>query len=395
MITNLIKPKKSGQDNFNNIPNYIKTDNYGNIIGEIEGMDNHSNDPYQPGSSNQEGSSDVNVKMDYSNFIDKIRSVTSETIAVELDKYSKVKLMNRYNLIQIRRLYQTHNSFITDDWFVNTITDDDLFALLDTAYEYNFLISIELQEILDSETSAQDFIDKFDTEQINYLLSRQELFNVYIPSKEDLIYFSQFEEFFREFLEDNPDVISGEIIDNLLKEYIVDIYETNHFLGADQVFAIYQSPREFFDLMTFKELKCLLDRVRPYLQFITIEYRANLLLYKQGLLKRPDLLNSEIFDEIINVNEIKQIIDTEVDIKNNVINLMGFGEVNEMFNNFKIELFKNDFKDIITEMLQYNLQPLISENEVGTWILEAIQTHSDEIQDSKDLERSLLNLGNI
>jgi len=305
----------------------------------------------------------------YNQFIDEIQTVSRLVVSDEFQKYSKTSIMNRSVLQSILEQHEIFNNYIEEDWLFNIFKDNqiDLEAFLDTAFEYE-LINITKINIVKNDPIT--ITSMFSASEITYILNKQQNFNVYIPSKDDLVNFSNIEVLLRDIVKVDPSALfDTEYIKNLISEILVEKFRENHFLSSEKMTQLYTTPIEFFTILSDIEIKDLLQRVNPYLEFVSEEFENNVILYS--------LDNNILNEDIISVNEIKLILDTEVELKNKIISLFNYEDISGIFGTFKEELFKNEFKDLIQEAVNYNLFSEISEEQTQDWINTTIQDNID------------------
>lgn len=301
----------------------------------------------------------------YNQFIDEIQLTTTKVVADEFRKISHTKLIERYNLNIINTEYKKYNNFITNNWLIDFISPDDLEALLDTAFEYEICDMVNIDIIRKDKTKLTEI---FDQRTLEYLFRKQTDIMVYIPSKEDLKHYSNIEILFKEMIVDNADdFVNKETLQEIVSEILIKLFKDSEFISAYKVEKIYETPEEFFNILNYDDISGLIKRISPYLSFMTDNYNTNLLI------KSADITNTISFNDVININEVKLIIDKEIDLKYNIIKLFNYDDINNIFNGFKIDLFKNDFKPLIEEAVNFNLFEEITPDMAQEWISTTIQ----------------------
>lgn len=147
--------------------------------------------------------------------------------------------------------------------------------------------------------------------------------------------------FIIETIKDNPEtVIDENLLRSYTKEYIDDILMTSEFIGYQSAAAILADPEDILSIIGKVAFQNLAKRIMPYLSFIT-EEKIDIIM---------DYIPSQ-YRNITNVfsrEQLRLIIDKELDIKNIILKTLSLSEVQNTFNELAAQ-FKIDFTEAFTE----------------------------------------------
>lgn len=202
-------------------------------------------------------------------------------------------------------------------YFLGMLTDSDKLLILDDS---NLNILNELLSI--------DNYKKLLQYQLEYI----PVIKRYIPTISEL-QSNGLDDYTIDLINDEFQAIIGSnsninIIQNIVNNFLYQKYSSTTFTPTVKIEYIYQYPTDFLKILSNDELISLLDRVRYYLDFLTDEL-VNTLKTLPNSTTKEQLLN------LISVNEIKLIVDKEIDIKNGVINALSFKEVQRMYDDIQ------------------------------------------------------------
>lgn len=130
------------------------------------------------------------------------------------------------------------------------------------------------------------------------------------------------------------------LIHNEVDSYLDNKYRSANFISNTQIDYIYKFPYEFLRILNDDELSGLLDRTKSYLDFLTPAKVTQLKLL-------PNSTSTEILFNTLSANEIKQIVDKEVDLKFSVINALGYNELMVLFNSIRDSFVRDDLKNLV------------------------------------------------
>ena len=301
----------------------------------------------------------------YNEYIKEIQNVSLKVVNDELRKYARTKILNRTKLRELNFFYTKYNSFSYNNWFLNSMDkSEDISAILDTAFEYEIINLATVDIIKKDFTSIFNYISEV---QLKYILDKQNNFNVYIPTLDDLEYYGGIKQLINGVIQNDPSLIADNAsIQSIITEVLTDRFKTNYFLDAVKVEALYTTPTDIKNILTPTEVDMFIKRVAPYLIFINEDFYNAIMNYMNGF-------GNYTFNDVLTVNELKLMLDKEIDLKNNILHMFTFEEVKGTFDTFKMELFNNDFRPLINEALEYVLYPELTETITDKWIKEITQ----------------------
>lgn len=275
------------------ISNYTKTGNFKTLISEITKQVIYFDSEYVIIDRNKIEESLVNI---------------TDTPTIYLNPDEMIDLINQAYLLGFITEEQKNQSLTTNTKFRTFIKTDDYKKLLDYQLTYIPLIKRYIPEIAELQTKGLDtHILSFVNDNFFTLLNNNEIF-----------VFEQVE------------------------TYLNKKYQTDSFISAEKIELIYAHPLDFLKILDTIELASLLDRVKYYLDYLT-DSKVNLL---KAL---PDSTNILTY---LSINEIKGIIDKEVDLKQSIIKALTLEEINKVFESFKILFVNQDLKPIIFDAVK-------------------------------------------
>jgi hypothetical protein len=297
--------------------------------------------------------------------IKEIQNVSLKVVSDELKKYARTKILNRTKLRELNFFYTKYNNFSFNNWFINSMDkSEDISAILDTAFEYE-IINLNTVDIIKKDITK--FFSYITEIQLKLIIDKQNNFNVYIPTLDDLEYYGGIKQLINGVIQNDPSLIANNAsIQSIITEVLTDRFKTNYFLDAVKVEALYTTPTDIKNILTPTEVDMFIKRVAPYLIFINEDFYNNVMNYMNGF-------GSYTFADVLTVNELKLMLDKEIDLKNNILHMFTFEEVKGTFDTFKMELFNNDFRPLINEALEYVLYPELTETITDKWIKEITQ----------------------
>lgn len=141
-------------------------------------------------------------------------------------------------------------------------------------------------------------------------------------------------------VKENPEaVIDEELIQNYTEEYIHNVLLTSEFIGYTPATKIYANPQQTLLIINKVTFKNWARRVGLYLKFVTEEKIQKI----DSLIPSQYLTITEYFSP----EQIRLMIDKEIDIKNLILQALTFKELQTEFNKLA-EYFKDNFMDLFT-----------------------------------------------
>lgn len=171
---------------------------------------------------------------------------------------------------------------------------------------------------------------------------------------------------FLEIISPTNEIVVTDIVDT----YMDKIYMIHTFTPTQKIEYIYEYPRDFLKILTDTELHNLLERVRYYIDFLT----PTLVDTIYSLTDQDNILDH------ISINEIKEIMDKEVDMKNAIIKAVTLKEITAWMEKLRYEFLSQDLTPIILQIIMDNLT--LTELEALAIIKTAI-IYAEEHKDTK------------
>lgn len=147
--------------------------------------------------------------------------------------------------------------------------------------------------------------------------------------------------FIIETIRENPDsVIDEDLLRSYTKSYIDEVLMTSEFIGYQSAASILADPENILSIIGKPAFELLATRVMPYLSFIT-EAKIDIVM---GYIPSQYRNITNVFSR----EQIRLMIDKELDIKNMILKTLSLAEVQNTFNALAAQ-FKEDFQELFTE----------------------------------------------
>ncbi len=153
------------------------------------------------------------------------------------------------------------------------------------------------------------------------------------------------------------------IIKNEVDIYLDNKYRSESFTPNTKIDYIYKFPTDLLRILTNQELVDILNRTKGYLDFLTPSLISTLIIL-------PTSTTSTDLTNLISVNEIKAIVDKEIDLKNSVVNALGYNELQSLFNSIKENFISTDLSGIILDTI--NINSILTLTQAQTIIKDAL-----------------------
>lgn len=185
-------------------------------------------------------------------------------------------------------------------------------------------------------------------------------------------------EFIIETIRNYPDtIIDTNLINQFTKNYLDDTLLKTEFIGYEKANQIYADPNSLLNILSKTEVKYFLNRIKPYLSFIT---DAKILQIESLL---PSGYNS--IGSIFTETQIRLMVDKELDIKSTILKTLTLEEVQKTFNALALQ-FKDDFTETfsnekLTELIELviiNIFPLLNQLEIYNYIANQLHIKINE-----------------
>ena len=145
----------------------------------------------------------------------------------------------------------------------------------------------------------------------------------------------------------NPEVVIDENLVKYYTEHYIDtVLLSSEFIGYSKASKILADPDYILAILEKSEFINLFNRVSSYLPFITQEKIDDVFKLLPSQLRK--------ITNIFSTEQIRLVIDKELDIKNIIMKSMSVGEVTNLFNKLS-RTFKADFTETYTDEKMINL----------------------------------------
>ena len=229
----------------------------------------------------------------------------------------------------------------------------DIYELMNQSYFLGFITEEQKLLIIENYLTFNNYITLDNYKKLlQYQLEYIPVIKRYIPTISDL-QINGLDDHTIEVIDTEFQSIVGSnnninIIHTLVDNFLFIKYSSTTFTSTVKIEYVYQYPNDFLKILSTDELSRLLDRVEYYLDFLTPAL-INTLKTLPNSTSVHDLL------ALISINEIKEIMDKEVDLKNGVINALSLKEVQRMFDEIQLtyELSDSHARIIVYGAIQF------------------------------------------
>ena len=212
---------------------------------------------------------------------------------------------------------------------------DESSTLLEQARELELITEDQKTDLMNNVSGLYSLVP----ENYKNLLNIQLKLPTTIPTEEEL-QLAGIQAIILETVRSNPESIVDEaLIQQYTKSHIEHILMQSEFIGWAQTSKIIRNPYNIFDIINQETVISLLNRVRGYLSFVTEEKIEKIASWFPGEYDIESLFTED---------QIRMVMDKELDIKNLVLKALSFEEVNNLFNTLSAD-FKTEFTEAFTE----------------------------------------------
>ena len=140
---------------------------------------------------------------------------------------------------------------------------------------------------------------------------------------------------------------------SIVKKELETLLKTQVFLSYDLIQQVINDPLNVGALLTYEQFETVLYRAATSLNFISLDdINSVKALYQSG--------HIENIKNIFSTDEIKLIMENEINEKKIISNMLTFEQVTNFFNDLKTQFFGSEFLDII----------IITNDDIDKWINE-------------------------
>ncbi len=275
---------------------------------------------------------------------------------------------NSLNLIVDERIKYDREYIILDrdkialgiadpDQLLTIFNDYEIDQFLKQALEMDYITQAEYDSLVVDSSTLYDIVLMND---IHTLLYKQLTYITKIPAMEDLESNGLLDSIIN-VIQQNPDLtIDNPTVINYTDNYLLQLLNTTHFVSFNNAEYILDKPNDLLQIIPDQVIE-LLNRVKPFLSYITDD-KIN------EIQTKIDNSNYSI-DGIFSVNEIKLIIEKEIQLKYYILKALTPEKIIELFETFKQELIDIEIESLViqhfdilkTEMMSVNYDQLIKD----------------------------------
>jgi len=319
---------------------------------------------------------DVPNTADYTDETENIRQIvndflnSSDLLNIFKDYLNTPDFEKDFDEIIDQRIEFDRKYIQLDDEKVQTVLERPSLAL-DTFNEYEIKVLInqaKFFELIDDETyqALLDDYTKFthlvQPDQIIFLMNKQVSFVSRIPNMSDLEDNGLLDSIIK-VIQQNPNLLIDEsLVQRITEETVNRVLQDAQFTLFTQAQNILHNPADIKLILNDNELERLLRLVQPYLSFMTNSKIESALQLDEN----ESILS--IFDE----NEIRHIIDKELDLKYQLMKTLTPAEIEARFNELKEQFLNTDFSELVQVYITNILRSEeLTDERVLLWIREA------------------------
>jgi len=255
-----------------------------------------------------------------------------DSIVDERIKYDREYIV--LDRAKILKCIDNHNLILT------ILTDYEFKELLKQIRELD-LINDEVYDHLLNDHS--EFFNLVNAESISKVLQKQYNYITKIPNILDLENNGLLDSIIKT-IQKNPElVIHQPLVVDYTNQYLTEILKINHFISFEKAELVLSNLKDTIIILKSDIIE-LLHRISPYLSFITDD---------KILAVQLQLDNSEnTILNIFTVNELKMIIDKEIELKYYVLKALTPETINKLFNDYRDQLINTKLDDIVNSKFQ-------------------------------------------
>jgi len=237
---------------------------------------------------------------------------------------------------------------------LNIFTDQEFKIFFKQALEMEYISKYKYKKLLLDKTKIYDYILM---NEIQQLLLKNYLYKMQTPDIIDLEKNGLLDSIIK-VINENPELIVNEpTVINYTDEYLYHLMQIHRFISFKKAELILDSPKDIIHILEHDEMLSLLHRLKPYIDFLGDTEIAAV----QSLIDK----HSKDIEQIFSVNEIKILIDKEIELKYLILRALTPEKIEEMFEKFKDELIGIQIGDMVTNMFDVLKNEIFGKNYDG------------------------------
>lgn len=276
----------------------------------------------------------------------------------------RLKFDREYIILDKNKIKQA----ITDpDTLLTIFNSYEINVLLKQTYEMNYVSTKDYNTLINNHDKIYDIIPMND---IHNILFKQLSYVTRIPSISDLEANGLLDAIIH-VIQTHPELLTEEhIVDNYTDQYLTQKLKENVFVSFEKTEQILDIQENILKILTPDEMINLLNRVKPYLSFVDDD---NIKAVKTLITNNDNNILS-----VYTQNEIKVIMDKEIELKNLLLKALTPESLQKIFDSFKDDFLNNNVTDIINNKIQ-----ALKDEMLGNNYDELISTQVDNYLTSK------------
>ena len=239
---------------------------------------------------------------------------------------------------------------------LNIFTDYEFQIFFKQSLEMNYIDNLKYDNLLLDKTKIYDYILM---NEIQQLLLKNYLYRMQVPDIIDLERNGLLDSIIK-VIHNNPElIIDNKTVTTYTDNYLWELMQIHRFISFQKAELILDSPKDMIHILTYNEMLDILHRLKPYIDFLGDDDIASVqLLLDNG---------SNSITQVFSVNEIKILIDKEIELKYLILRALTPDKIQEMFEKFKTDLINiqidqmviDKFSELRDEIFSLNYDGLI------------------------------------
>lgn len=220
----------------------------------------------------------------------------------------------------------------------------------------NTILTSDEIQILKEQSVFRNLIDNVSDALVESNLTNALKYNLYFYEKSSS-YYSLYQSGVVDKIKDYIGSGAGNVdetqVISIVKKELETLLKTQVFLSYDLIQQVINDPLNVGALLTYEQFETVLYRAATSLNFISLDdINSVKALYQSG--------HIENIKNIFSTDEIKLIMENEINEKKIISNMLTFEQVTNFFNDLKTQFFGSEFLDII----------IITNDDIDKWINE-------------------------
>lgn len=237
------------------------------------------------------------------------------------------------------------------------IDKQKLLAVLQNPDNINTILTSDEIQILKEQSIFRNIINNVSDILVGTDLTNALKYNLYFYEKSSS-YYSLYQSGVVDKIKDYIGSGTGNVdetqVINIVKKELETLLKTQVFLSYDLIQQVINDPLNIGNLLTYEQFETVMYRATS-LNFISLDdISAVKALYQSG--------HIENIKDIFTTDEIKLMMENEINEKKIISNMLTFEQVTNYFNDLKTQFFGSDFLDVID----------ITNDDIDKWISEVI-----------------------